>query len=437
MGEFRADVEESTRDVRSSGSSGRMSNPSVREVFPGDAFNIRRNGEVNRSLGPSLRALEEHPHESHDDGGTAHAEVRPDDSRMAGVHGDAGPFEAPPEFAREQDLREFRLTVRAVSAVTALALEVLEPDRAALVGARRYVHDARGRGLLEEVEQEVRQQKSGEVVHFERLLEPVRRHVAVCGVEARVVDEYVEPRILPLERLREGPRRGFAREIDEFERDPRVPGLPDDVLACGVTPRCTPARHDDGPAEPGETQGRGLADSGIRTGHQEHAVLNRCRHPSTSSALDVDHGNPAPHEDAHDDHAVSSVGIHIAVHQARRDVEEIPGTDRGHLGPFWSVLEAELTRDEESVEFAGAMVMPTRHRSTVQPRSGNEDGVRLKRLLANDPRGRFALFQVGPVNDIDPRHEAPDGRVILKVLANFQSKRAHKPTREYPRPGWD
>src|SRR5438552_18447067 len=179
MGEFRADVEEPTRDVRVSGRSGRLSNASVREVSPGDAFNIRRNGEVVWCLGPSLRALEEHPHESHDDGGTAHAEVRPDDARMAGVHGDAGPFEAPPEFAREQDLREFRLTVRAVSAVTALALEVLEPDRAALVGARRYVHDARGRGLLEEVEQEVRQQKSGEVVHFERLLEPVRRHVAV------------------------------------------------------------------------------------------------------------------------------------------------------------------------------------------------------------------------------------------------------------------
>src|SRR5947208_5602998 len=95
MGEFRADVEEPTRDVRVSGRSGRLSNASVREVSPGDAFNIRRNGEVVWCLGPSLRALEEHPHESHDDGGTAHAEVRPDDARMAGVHGDAGPFEAP------------------------------------------------------------------------------------------------------------------------------------------------------------------------------------------------------------------------------------------------------------------------------------------------------------------------------------------------------
>src|SRR5207247_10570279 len=128
---------------------------------PGDGLHRRGNSEVARWLGPSRRALEEHPHGSHDAGGTAHAEVRSDDSRMAGVHGDAGPFEAPSEFASEQDLREFRLTVRAVSAVPALALEVLEPDRAALVGARRYVHDARGRGLLEEVEQEVRQQKSG------------------------------------------------------------------------------------------------------------------------------------------------------------------------------------------------------------------------------------------------------------------------------------
>src|SRR5437870_12406115 len=81
------------------------------------------------------------------------------------------------------------------------------------------------------------------------------------------------------------------------------------------------------------------------------------------------------------------------------------------------------------------MMMPTRNRSTVQPRSGNEDGVRLKRLLANDPRGRFALIQFGPVNHIDPRPESPDGRVILKVPANCPSRRGDKTTSEYLPPG--
>ena len=167
---------------------------------------------------------------------------------MAGVHGDPGPLEASREFLREQNLRELRLTVRAEAAVSPLALEVVEMNRATRVGARGDVDDARGRGLLEEVEQEVRQQKSGEVVDLERPLKAVRRDLAMRRVDAGVVDQDVEPRILPLEFLREGPRGVFARQINDLEVDLRVPGVSDDVLPRGLASRRTATRHHDRPA---------------------------------------------------------------------------------------------------------------------------------------------------------------------------------------------
>src|SRR5207247_3919891 len=132
---------------------------------------------------------------------------------MAGVHRDAGPLEASRELLREQNLRELRLTVRAEAAVSPLALEVVEMNRATLVGARGDVDDARGRGLLEEVEQEVRQQKSGEVVDLERPLKAVRRDLAMRRVDAGVVDQNSEPRILRLEFLRAGAPGGLSRHI--------------------------------------------------------------------------------------------------------------------------------------------------------------------------------------------------------------------------------
>jgi len=197
---------------------------------------------------------------------------------VAGVHGDPGPFEASCELLREQNLRELRLTVRAEAAVSPIALEVVEMDRAARVGARGDVDDARRRGLLEEVEQQVRQQKSGKIVDLERSLEAVRRDLAMRRVDAGVIDEDIEPRILPLEFLREGPDRGLTREIDDFEEDPRVSRLAQDLLSSSLPPRGIPARHHNGAAQSGETHRGRLADSGVRAGHEEYAFLDAHGH---------------------------------------------------------------------------------------------------------------------------------------------------------------
>src|SRR5207249_11805632 len=112
----------------------------------------------------------------------------------------------------------------------------------------------------------------------------VRAHLASWRVDAGVVDEDIEPRILLLEFFREGSRRLFARQIDDLEVYSRVPGVSDDVLPRRLASRRTPTRHDDGPAQASQAQRRRLADSRVRTGDQEHAVLHlRGQVPHTPS----------------------------------------------------------------------------------------------------------------------------------------------------------
>src|SRR2546427_646284 len=60
----------------------------------------------------------------------------------------------------------------------------------------------------------------------------------------------------------------------------------------------------------------------------------------------------------------------------------------------------------------------------LKPRPRDEGIARLERLLARDPRCRFALLQVGPVDDLDPRHGLADEGVILKVLVRRSGQSA-------------
>src|SRR2546427_151069 len=123
-----------------------------------------------------------------------------------------------------------------------------------------------------------------------------------------------------------------------------------------------------------------------------------------SRAVDIHDRHATPDKDVHDGQLVCAIRVHVPVDEAGRDVEEVPGTHDRRLRALRTVLESELTRDQETIEFVGSMMMPTRHRSAVEPRSGDEDIARLERLLPKDPRRRFALLQVRPGDDLDPRH---------------------------------
>src|SRR2546426_1424434 len=133
-------------------------------------------------------------------------------------------------------------------------------------------------------------------------------------------------------------------------------------------------------------------------------------------AVDIHDRLAASDEDIHDDQLACAIRVHVPVHEAGRDVEEVPGTHDRRVRALRAVLESELTGDQEAIEFVGSVMMPTRYRSALEPRSGHEDIARLERLLPNDPGCRFALLQVRPVDDVDSRHGPADERVILKVL---------------------
>src|SRR2546426_2743329 len=144
----------------------------------------------------------------------------------------------------------------------------------------------------------------------------------------------------------------------------------------------------------------------------------------SSHALDIHDRHAAPDEDVHDDQIVGAIRVHVPMHEAGRHVEEVPGAHDRRVRALRAILESELTRDEEAVEFVGPMMMPARYRSALEPRPGDEGIARLERLLPNDSGCRFALLQFGPVDDFDPRHGLADEGVILKVLVRRYGKSA-------------
>ena len=101
--------------------------------------------------------------------------------------------EAPGELAGEEDVGQLRLPVGLPHPVAALALQILEVHRAALVGHGRDVHHPRLGRLTEERQQLEGELEVGEVVEGERHLHPVGREPALGEDRAGVVDEQVEP----------------------------------------------------------------------------------------------------------------------------------------------------------------------------------------------------------------------------------------------------
>src|SRR2546426_8163217 len=147
---------------------------------------------------------------------------------------------------------------------------------------------------------------------------------------------------------------------------------------------------------------------------------------SSSHALDIHDRYAVPDEDVHDDEIVGAIRVHVPVHEAGRHVEEVPGAHDCRVRALRAILESELTRDQEAVEFVGPMMMPARYRSALKPRPRDEGIARLERLLARDPRCRFALLQFGAVDDFDPRHGLADEGGILKALVRRRSRSARR-----------
>src|SRR5256886_9561458 len=88
-----------------------------------------------------------------------------------------------------------------------------------------------------------------------------------------------------------------------------------------------------------------------------------------SRAVDIHDRLAASDEDIHDDQLACAIRVHVPVHEAGRDVEEVPGPRDRRVRALRAVLESELTGDQEAIEFVGSVMMPTRYRSALESRS--------------------------------------------------------------------
>jgi len=133
-----------------------------------------------------------------------------------------------------------------------------------------------------------------------------------------------------------------------------------------------------------------------------------------SHALDIHDRHAAPDEDVDDDQLVRAVRVHVPVHEAGRDVEEVPGTMTAASRRPSGRTRVGADPRPGSRRVRGFMVMPTRHRSSVEPRSRHEDMFDWNAFCERFPgvdspfSGRF------PWTTSDPRHGPADERVILK-----------------------
>jgi hypothetical protein len=86
------------------------------------------------------------------------------------------------ELLREEDVLELRVPVGRARAVAPLALQVVDVEpREPLGGKARCLNDS-GVALDQPIEEQVRQQEPGEVVHLERQLEPVAGERALSKI---------------------------------------------------------------------------------------------------------------------------------------------------------------------------------------------------------------------------------------------------------------
>ena len=202
--------------------------------------------------------------------------------------------ELPLQLIREEQVGQLALPVRAPLAVRPFALQVIEIDLAEDVRAAADRHDARGRRLQNQRQQQPGERKVPQVVGAELHLEPVGGRAVRDRHHARVVDQHVEPAV--------GSRKRFGEAADQ------TPGWRDRAPSPPVG-----ARHRG-------TDGRGRLLAFGRVAHSQHDVR----------ALPGQHFGrlkPKPTVGAGDQRGLAGL---------RGDILLDPAIEIGHLAPSFS-----------------------------------------------------------------------------------------------------
>ena len=98
------------------------------------------------------------------------------------------------------------------------------------------------------------------------------------------------------------------------------------------------------------------------------------------------------------------IGVHVTVHQADRNPEEIAGLQIDCFLPVRTVLQTKATGEQDAEQASSSVVMPIRSRSARNSRSGHQEDPLLERLFSRDPARRASRLQLVSTDDLDAGH---------------------------------
>jgi len=129
---------------------------------------------------------------------------------------------------------------------------------------------------------------------------------------------------------------------------------------------------------------------------------------SVVGTLHIGHEGSLARENIDDHRLLVFPRVHVAMHQATRDMEEVSWIEFRCQPSLRAVLQSESAEDQEAVEVPLPVVMPGRRRSSRDPGSGDRESSPLERRVANNSLCRLSRPKMNAPDDIDLRHGRRD-----------------------------
>src|SRR5579864_471096 len=158
----------------------------------GDPGDIRRGREIDGRSRPFLRSSKKGktPHKQPKQRRRPIQVVTEPGSRRTreeAIGGNARASETPAQLERKEDILQLRAKIGAEKMMSLLALQVVEIERRA-VGPRSHRDNASSLCRADAIEQKICQQERRQVIHRERLLDPIGGQFAARKYGAGIVD---------------------------------------------------------------------------------------------------------------------------------------------------------------------------------------------------------------------------------------------------------
>src|SRR5215467_9392418 len=182
------------------------------------------------------------------------------DTGIHGVDGDPCSLKLTRQLVGEEQHSKFRLAIGTQKAVPMLELQIMHLKASTSFHARTHLNNPGKCAPLEHIEEQVRQQKGGEIVHGKGHLQPIDGFLPLTKGRSRIINEHMQLPVALLEGCCKLPDGLLRRQIREQEVYGIIAALSLDSELCLFASRAITTNHDHGCPHASQSEGRGLAD---------------------------------------------------------------------------------------------------------------------------------------------------------------------------------